>query len=294
MTIDRRGIEFGPFDLFGLTLNPTFHWYGLIIVVGILAAAWVAAWMARRDRKNPDHVWNGVILVVFLGVVFARAWHVLFPSVHAARDRAWYLSHFFDLNEGPLVIWSGGLSIFGAVLGGALGVAIYAYRNKLDTVSWLDIGAVVVPLGQAIGRWGNYVNEELYGSPTTLPWGIRVSNPPPPYSPDTRFHPIFLYESLWNLLTFAVLLGVWLRYRNRLKKGDVLLMYLVLYPLARFLLEYLRIDVTLVNGINVSQVVSAVTGLLALTFLLLRHRTALLARVRRLPFSRREPGSGAV
>ncbi len=294
MTIDRRGIEFGPFDLFGLTLNPTFHWYGLIIVFGILAAAWVAAWMARRDHKNPDHVWNGVILVVFLGVVFARAWHVLFPSVHAARDRAWYLSHFFDLNEGPLVIWSGGLSIFGAVLGGALGVAIYAYRNKLDTVSWLDIGAVVVPLGQAIGRWGNYVNEELYGSPTTLPWGIRVSNPPPPYSPDTRFHPIFLYESLWNLLTFAVLLGVWLRYRNRLKKGDVLLMYLVLYPLARFLLEYLRIDVTLVNGINVSQVVSAVTGLLALTFLLLRHRTALLARVRRLPFSRREPGSGAV
>src|SRR5690606_20323054 len=103
-----------------LTLNPTFHFYGLLIVGGILVAAFVAAWMARRDRKDPEHVWNGVIVVVLLGVIFARAWHVLFPSVNAVRDTQWYFSHFFDLNEGPLVIWSGGLSIFGAVLGGAL------------------------------------------------------------------------------------------------------------------------------------------------------------------------------
>jgi|SRR5690606_28871050 phosphatidylglycerol:prolipoprotein diacylglycerol transferase len=280
MTIHRRGIEIGPIDLLGVTINPTFHFYGLIIVAGILLAAAVAAWMARRDDKDPDHVWNGLIWVVLLGVVFARAWHVLFPSINSARDRAWYFEHFFDLNEGPLVLWSGGLSIFGAVLGGALGIAIYAYRNKLDFFSWLDIGAVVVPLGQAIGRWGNYVNEELFGKPTDLPWGMTLTNPPPEFAPDTRFHPIFLYESLWNLLAFGVLLWLWLRYRDRMKTGDFLLLYLVLYGIVRFLLEYLRVDVTLVNGVNVSQVTTAVTGIVALVLLIVRHRDLLRGRTR--------------
>lgn len=280
MTIHRRGIEIGPIDLLGVTINPTFHFYGLIIVAGILVAAAVAAWMARRDDKDPDHVWNGLIWVVLLGVVFARAWHVLFPSINSARDRAWYFEHFFDLNEGPLVLWSGGLSIFGAVLGGALGIAIYAYRNKLDFFSWLDIGAVVVPLGQAIGRWGNYVNEELFGKPTDLPWGMTLTNPPPEFAPDTRFHPIFLYESLWNLLAFGVLLWLWLRYRDRMKTGDFLLLYLVLYGIVRFLLEYLRVDVTLVNGVNVSQVTTAVTGIVALVLLIVRHRDLLRGRTR--------------
>lgn len=285
MTIDRQGIEIGPFELFGLTLNPTFHFYGLLIVAGILLAAFVAAWMAKRDRKDPDHVWNGLILVVVLAVIFARAWHVLFPSVNAPRDTQWYLSNFFDLNEGPLVIWSGGLSIFGAVLGGLLGIVIYAYRHKLDTLAWLDIGAVVVPLGQAVGRWGNYVNEELYGTPTSLPWGLKLTNPPPEYGPEVRFHPIFLYESLWNLLVFGTLLVVWLRFRDRMKKGDFVLLYLVLYSLARFLLEYLRIDVTLVGGVNVSQVTSAVAGLSALVLLIARHRNELLGRTRRVQAS---------
>lgn len=280
MTIDRQGIEIGPIELFGLTLNPTFHFYGLLIVSGILLAATVAAWMAKRDRKDPDHIWNALILVVALAVIFARAWHVLFPSINAVRDTQWYLSNFFDLNEGPLVIWSGGLSIFGAVLGGVLGIVIYAYRHKLDTLAWLDIGAVVVPLGQAIGRWGNYVNEELYGTPTDLPWGLKITNPLPGYGPDTRFHPIFLYESLWNLLVFGTLLAVWLRFRDRLKKGDFVLLYLVLYSLARFLLEYLRIDVTLAGGVNVSQATSAAAGLGALALLIARHWGELLGRAR--------------
>lgn len=272
MTIYRRGIEIGPFDILGVTVNPTFHFYGLIIVAGILLAAAVAAWMARRDRKDPDHVWNGLIWVVLFGVIFARAWHVLFPSINDARDRAWYFEHFFDLNAGPLVLWSGGLSIFGAVLGGIIGIAIYAYRNKLDYLTWMDLGAVVVPLGQAIGRWGNYVNEELFGKPTDLPWGMTLTNPPPQFAADTRFHPIFLYESLWNLLAFGLLLWLWLRYRDRLKKGDFVLLYLVLYGIARYLLEYLRVDVTLVNGVNVSQVTTAIAGLVALVLLFIRHR----------------------
>lgn len=286
MNIDRRGLEIGPIEIFGLTLNPTFHWYGLLIVLGIALAALLAAWMAKRDDKDPDVVWDGLLWVVALGVIFARAWHVLFPSismVEAGRDTAWYLRHFFDLNEGPLVLWRGGLSIFGAVIGGVLGVMLYAWRRRIDLLAWLDIGAVVLPLGQAIGRWGNYVNEELYGTPTDLPWGLRISNPPPEYAAYTHFHPLFLYESLWNLATVGVLLYLWLNYRHRFKRGDFLLMYLVSYPTVRFFLEFLRIEVTVSGGVNVSQVFSLLVAIAALLLLLYRHRHDLARRLRRAP-----------
>jgi phosphatidylglycerol:prolipoprotein diacylglycerol transferase len=208
---------------------------------------------------------------------------VLFPSissVEAGRTAQWYLTHPFDLHDGMFIVWSGGLSIFGAVLGGALAVVIYAYRHKLDTLSWIDMAAVAVPLGQAIGRWGNFVNEELYGKPTDLPWGMRVDNPPAPFTSATRFHPLFLYESLWNLATTGVLLFIWLRYRDRLKKGDFLLMYLLSYGTVRFFLEFLRIEVTMSYGINVSQAVSGAAALIAAALLLIRHRSELMARLR--------------
>ena len=284
MTLHRRGLEIGPFNLFGLEINPTFHWYGLIIVSGILAAAWLVAWMARREKdKDPDHVWNGLIWVVALAVIFARLWHVLFPSVssvEAGRTAQWYLTHPFDLHDGPFIIWSGGLSIFGAVLGGALGVAFYARKHRLDLLGWMDMAAISVPLGQAIGRWGNFVNEELYGKPTDLPWGMRVSNPPAEYAGETHFHPLFLYESLWNLASVGVLLFVWLRWRDRLKKGDFVLLYAISYGTVRFLLEFLRIEVTLSGGVNVSQVFSLGAAILAALLLAYRHRRVLWARLR--------------
>jgi len=284
MTLDRTGLEIGPFEILGLTINPTFHWYGLIIVTGILAAAWLVTWMARREKdKDPDHVWNALVWVVALGVIFARLWHVLFPSVssvEAGRTAEWYLTHPFDLHDGPFIIWSGGLSIFGAVLGGALGVAFYARKHRLDLLGWMDMAAISVPLGQAIGRWGNFVNEELYGKPTDLPWGMRVSNPPAEYAGETHFHPLFLYESLWNLASVGVLLFVWLRWRDRLKKGDFVLLYAISYGTVRFLLEFLRIEVTLAGGVNVSQVVSLGAAILAALLLAYRHRRVLWARLR--------------
>ncbi|HEX3053937.1 MAG TPA: prolipoprotein diacylglyceryl transferase [Aggregatilineaceae bacterium] len=274
MNFDRRGLEIGPFDLFGLTINPTFHWYGLIIVTGILAATMLVAWMARREDKDSDHVWNGVIWVVVLAVIFARLWHVLFPSVssvEAGRTAEWYLSHPFDLNDGPLIIWSGGLSIFGAVIGGAIGVLLYTWRHKLDVLEWLDMAAVAVPLGQAIGRWGNYVNEELYGEPTDLPWGLKIDDVN--YPAGTKFHPLFLYESLWNLLSFVILLFLWVRYRDRFKKGDFVLLYAIMYGIARFFLEFLRLEVTMSGDINVSQAFSAGAAILSAIILVFRHRT---------------------
>ena len=138
-------------------------------------------------------------------MIFARLWHVLFPSissVEAGRTAEWYLTHPFDLHDGMFIVWSGGLSIFGAVLGGALAIIIYARSHKLDMLSWIDMAAVAVPLGQAIGRWGNFVNEELYGKPTDLPWGMRVDNPPAPY---TRGYPVSSRCSCTNRC------GIWRR-----------------------------------------------------------------------------------
>ena len=284
MELHRHGLEIGPFDLFGLTINPTFHFYGLLIVGGILLATMLTSWMAKRDGKNPEHVWDGVLWVVVLAVIFARGWHILFPSEAAVangRTTAWYLSHPFDLHEGPLVIWSGGLSVFGAVLGGALGVLLYARKHRLDVLAWMDIVVVTVPLGQAIGRWGNFVNEELYGKPTNLPWKLPIDNPPIEYADERYFHPLFLYESVWNFLTCGVLLFVWLRYRDRLKKGDFVLFYMVAYGTVRYLLEFLRIEVATKGGLNVSQLTSLSAAIVAALILLYRHRAGLLAWLRR-------------
>lgn len=283
MNFDRRGLEFGPFNFLGLTIHPILHWYGLIIVTGIFMAAVVTAQMARRDKKNPQYVWDGLLWVIFFALIGARLWHVLFPSISAERDTAWYFSHIFDLQNGPFAIWSGGMSIFGGALGGGLGIIIYAYRQKQDILSWMDIGSTALPVGQAIGRWGNYVNQELYGKPTHLPWGIHIDNPPAPYTSKTRFHPLFLYESIWDLATFGILLFIWSRYRHRLKKGDIVLVYMILYPAGRFMLEFLRIEVTMSGGINVSQVFSAGAVIFASTALILRHRKELLQRLHRTP-----------
>lgn len=280
MEFHRTGIEIGPIELFGFTLNPTLHFYGLLIVLGIFLGASLVAWLAKRDGKDPDHVWNGLVWGVVGGVIGARLWAVLFPSqssVDAGRDTWWLLTHPFDLNDGPLAIWNGGLGIYGAVLGGLLGVYLYARRAKLaDFPTWLDMGIIGVPLGQAIGRWGNYVNQELYGRPTDLPWAIQIDNPPAEYADAAGFHPLFLYESLWNFALCGLLLWVWLKHRDKLKPGDMFLLYLIGYPVVRFFLEFIRLETAHVPllGINSSQLASALAVLVAAGLLYYRHRVA--------------------
>ncbi len=279
-------MEFQPegilISLFGQQLQ--IRYYGLIIVFARRTAATVAARLAKRAGFDPEHEWGGLTWAIIPGIIFARLWFVLFPSksvIEAGRDTAWLLQNFFDLQQGAIAIWSGGLSIFGAVLGGLLGIYLYLRRNKLPLGPWLDIAAVALPLAQAIGRWANFVNQELYGTVTTLPWGITIDSAHrvEPYlstvdypAATTLFHPLFLYESLWSVLAFVVLLNLFLRYRSRLIAGDLFLLYIVQYSVIRFLLEFLRVDVTLVGGINVSQVVTLIAGVVALLFFIYRHR----------------------
>ncbi|RMG85524.1 MAG: prolipoprotein diacylglyceryl transferase [Chloroflexi bacterium] len=261
------------------------RYYGIIIVTAMLVAAWAAARLAKRRGLDPDHIWGALTWAIIPGIIFARLWFVLFPPISAVaegRDTAWYFQNFFDVNNGAIAIWSGGLSIFGAVIGGFLGAYIYMRRNKLEIPVWLDIAAVAMPLGQAIGRWANYVNQELYGLPTNLPWGISIdaAHRVGEYKSlvdypvlETRFHPLFLYESLWSLLAFIVLYNIYTRYRNRLRNGDIVLLYIMQYSFIRFLLEFLRIEVAYLPGteINSSQAITALAFIGALVVFLYRR-----------------------
>ncbi|KAB2902780.1 MAG: prolipoprotein diacylglyceryl transferase [Anaerolineae bacterium] len=280
MDFSRTGIEIGPFDIWGTTINPTLHFYGLLIVIGILAGTSLVAWLVKREDRDPEHVWNGMMWAVALGVIGARLWFVFFPPVvtaEAGKDTVWMLKNFFDLNDGAIAIWSGGLGIFGAVIGGFLGILIYVYRARLtDLWSWVDMAAIGLPLGHAIGRWGNYVNQELYGKPTDLPWAISIDNPPAKYAEASGFHPLFLYESLWNLALCSFLLWLWFKHRHRFYKGDFFLIYLMGYAPVRFLLEFLRVEIAEVPGvgINSSQTITAIAFVAAAGFFTYRHRIA--------------------
>jgi phosphatidylglycerol:prolipoprotein diacylglycerol transferase len=283
------------FEQEGIRLFDTIQirYYGLIIVAAMLVAAFVAARLARRDGKDPEHIWGALTWAIIPGIILARLWFVVFPptsmtagcatanTADVCRDLGWMLQNVGNLQNGPLAIWSGGLSIFGAVLGGALGAYIYFRRNKLELGPWLDIAAVALPLGQAIGRWANWVNQEIYGTVTTLPWGITIDTAQRvapygstiEYPPTTLFHPLFLYESVWSILAFVVLLNLFLRFRSRLLPGDIFLFYIMQYSFIRFLLEFIRVDVALVGGINFSQVVCVLAFVGAVIFFLYRHRS---------------------
>jgi len=258
-----NGFWIGPLNI---------RFYGIIIMLGVMAAAWLATREAKRRGLDPDLVWDGLIWVILAGVIGARLWHVFTPTptdIAAGLTTKYYLTHPLDM----LAIWKGGLGVPGAVIGGAVAIFIFARKKKLDVLVWLDIAAPGVALAQAIGRWGNFVNQELYGPPTDLPWGIPIEPQYrlPGYEQYTHFHPLFLYESLWNLMNMAILLWVGRRFSEKLIPGDIFLGYLVIYPLGRFLLEFIRLDSAQIAGINANQTFMLVVAAAAALTILWRH-----------------------
>jgi phosphatidylglycerol:prolipoprotein diacylglycerol transferase len=249
------------------------RYYGIILMLGVLAGAYVASLEARRRGEDPEIVWDGLVWVLVGGVIGARIWHIFTPPpsmVARGITTQYYLTHPLD----ALAIWNGGLGIAGAVIGGLIAIYFYGRRYKLELLSWVDIAAPGLALGQAIGRWGNFVNQELYGQPTDLPWAIYI-DPQfrlPGYEAFEYFHPTFLYESLWSLGNMGLLLYLSRRYGERLKPGDIFLTYLVIYPLGRFLIEFLRLDSSQVAGLNANQVFVLLIALVAAGLLVWRHR----------------------
>lgn len=258
----------------GFKIGPlTIYYYGIILMLGAVAAAWLASHEARRRGEKSDLVWDGLVWVLIGGILGARIWHILTPPesmVAVGLTTKYYLLHPLD----AINIRNGGLGIPGAVIGGVLALYLFTRRRKLSFGVWMDITAPALALGQAIGRWGNYVNQELYGKPTNLPWGIYIApqNRLPAFAEYEQYHPLFLYESLWNFGIVALLLWISRRYQERLLAGDLFLIYLIAYPLGRFFFEFLRLDPSQVGGININQVVMLLVAVISFGALVWRHR----------------------
>ena len=258
----------------GFNIGPlTIRFYGIIIMIGVLVATWVATREARRRGQDPEIAWDCMPWLLIGGIIGARLWHVFTPSpvdIAGGRTTIFYLTHPLDL----IAIWNGGLGILGAVIGGFIAFFIYARNHKVNIPMWLDFIAPGLLLAQAIGRWGNFINQELYGAPTNLPWAIYIDpqHRLPGYADQAYYHPLFLYESLWNILNAVLLLWIGRRFAGRLKDGDLFLIYMILYPVTRFILEFLRLNSSMIAGLNINQDIYAVIAVTAVTSLVYRHR----------------------
>ena len=251
----------------------TIYYYGIILMTGAMVGGWLTTREAARRGHNPDVVWDLLIWLIIGGIVGARLWHVFTPSpslIAQGIDTQYYLTHPLDM----LNVRRGGLGIPGAVIGGALALFFFARRNKMNFIEWTDIAAPSLALGQAIGRWGNFFNQELYGAPTNLPWKIYIdpAHRLAGFESVSYYHPLFAYESLLNLANMLLLLWVLRQYVGRLKRGDVFNVYLIMYPLIRFSLDFLRLDASRVMSININQTLMAVVGIAAILALVWRHR----------------------
>ena len=259
----------------GFALGPLYiRFYGIVLMLGAVAGGFLASYEAKRRGHDPEMVWDLLVYLIIGGVIGARLWHIFTPppsSIAQGFTTQYYLTHPLD----ALAIWKGGLGIPGSVMGGL--IALYFYTRKYPAISfidWTDIAAPGLALGQAIGRWGNFFNQELYGAPTNLPWKIYIdpAHRLAGFQNDAYYHPLFLYESILNLLNMLFLLWVGRQYSNKLKKGDLFNLYLIIYPVIRFSLDFLRLDASQLGGINANQTLMAIVAVCALAFFVWRHR----------------------
>jgi len=217
-----------------LRLGPLeIRWYGILMATAILVGFWIAHRRALRDGLPADEIIRTAQWAVVAGLVGARLYEVVFNWDYYGRY-PWKI----------IAVWEGGLAMHGGLIVGPLVGALLAWRWGVPVLRSLDVIAPSMILGQAIGRWGNFFNEEAFGAPTDLPWKLYISptHRPPEFRQVDFFHPTFLYESLWNLLVFVLLLKLNRRLWLRAPNGTVFSAYLTLYAFGRFWVESLRVD----------------------------------------------------
>lgn len=263
------------FDINLPFLSHPFHiyFYGILITFGVIVAAFVGQMEAKRRGLNPEVVLDMLFWLVIAGIIGARIWHILTPPpsmVEQGITTKYYLTHPLEM----LAIRNGGLGIPGAVIGGAIALWIYARKHKLDFLVWADIAAPGLAFAQGIGRWGNFFNQELYGAPTNLPWKLYIdpAHRLPGFESVSYYHPLFFYEFLWNVANGILLLVLGRKLKDRLLPGDLFFIYMITYPIGRFLLDFLRLDASQVGGINANQTFVALVAVFAAAMLIIRHR----------------------
>lgn len=219
------------FKIFGIEIM----WYGILISLGVLLGVYFALRECKRIGFKEDNLLDFLLIAIPTSIVGARAYYVIF---------SW---DYYSKNLGEIInIRNGGLAIHGALIAGVIVGIIFCKKRKINVLQLLDIVIPSVALGQAIGRWGNFVNQEAHGGPTDLPWGIMVNG--------QKVHPTFLYESLMDFAIFLFL--VWLRKNKKLNHGQIFALYLVLYSIVRFIVEGLRTDSLMFLGLRAAQLVS--------------------------------------
>ena len=260
-----------------ISLGPVnIYWYGFFIVLGVLAALTVAIYLAKFYQIKTDTIIDLAVWLVVGGLVGARLYDV-------GLEWQYFSSHPLDIFK----IWQGGLAIHGAIIGGTISLWLFAKKASLNIWQLAGIAVTALPLAQAIGRWGNYFNQELFGYPTGLAWGIPIDavHRPWQYFNAEYFHPAFLYESLGNLVIFIILilLQFWVIKKQKFQRSTSFLLltsYFILYSLLRFFLEFIRIDNTLVIlGWRLPQIVSLLIILLCLAYLVTKFSRKINSRL---------------
>ncbi len=252
-------IEVGPVDI---------HFYGIMIGLGVIAAIMVTTRRYARMGGDTSIAERLLVWAVVAGVIGARIAYVG-PRLPEITAEGWWR---------VFAIWEGGLSIYGGLTGGVLVGVWLIRRNHGDALKMLDAAAVGIPLAQSIGRWGNYFNQELFGTPSSLPWAVEIAPGfrPAEYADSATFHPVFLYESLWNL-AIVIPAVLWVERRFELRRGNLFLVYVILYAVARVALEFIRTDeATIVLGMRANQAFAALLIVVAGTILVLRQRRRVL------------------
>ncbi|MEW4354097.1 prolipoprotein diacylglyceryl transferase [Streptococcus pneumoniae] len=249
--IDPIAIQFGPLSI---------RWYAICIITGLLVAVYLARKEAPRKNIFPDDVLDFILLAFPLSLVGARLYYVVFSWDY-------YSQHLGEIIE----IWNGGIAIYGGLLTGALVLYVFSQRKLINPLDFLDIAAPGVMIAQSLGRWGNFFNQEAYGAIVKnldyLPSFIRNQM----YIDGQYRQPTFLYESLWNLLGFALIM-VLRRRPHFLKRGDVTAFYLIWYGIGRMMIEGMRTDSLMLGGLRVSQWLSAILIVIGLALTIYQHR----------------------
>lgn len=249
--INPVAIQIGPLSI---------RWYALCIMTGVVLAVYLAMKEAPRKKINPDDILDFILIAFPLAIIGARLYYVIF-------EWAYYVKHPAEI----IAIWQGGIAIYGGLITGAVVLLVYSYYHYIKPLDFLDIAAPGVMIAQAIGRWGNFVNQEAYGkavkSLNYLPDFIRKQM----YIDGSYRMPTFLYESVWNLLGFAIVM-VLRRRKKFLKQGEITFFYLIWYGCGRFVIEGMRTDSLMFIGLRVSQWLSVVLVLLGLAALIWRRK----------------------
>jgi len=253
-------IELGPIAI---------RWYGLLIASAVLIGVTLSQYLAKRRNVDPELLGDLAIWLVIGAIPCARLYYVAFQ---------W--ENYADNPASAIAIWKGGIAIHGAIIGGAIAALIFAKINKISFWQLADLVAPSLILGQAIGRWGNFFNSEAFGAPTDLPWKLYIplQNRPPGLREYEYFHPTFLYESLWNLLVFGLLMTLFfrgLKGKPNLKLGTIFLVYLAAYSAGRIWIEALRTDSLMLGPLRIAQLVSLggiILGVAGLSWLYLFNR----------------------